>query len=265
MHTDCHVHVNGTEDPKKVLESMDTNGVEKAMLFGRGAKEMRAQRESNDDLAKLCSADPKRLIGFMRIDPRIKGITDEIKRAREKLKLVGIKMLPDHWAPCDDFMAPVWKAAEDLRLPILFHSGILWGNADSSRFCRPALYETVIHYPKLTIALAHIGWPWTDECIAVCNRFAYLARKDKRSKPQVLIDTTRGTPPVYRKDAIRKAIACCGAGSILFGSDTSNPLDFSVSSDHAKLDREIFAELGTPAEDVEKIMRTNLDRFLSPE
>jgi len=265
MHTDCHVHVRGTEDAKKVLASMDAHGVEKAILMGRGAKTMEDQRASNDDLARLCSADPKRLIGFARIDPRIAGITDEIQRCRESLKLVGVKMLPDHWAPCDEFMWAIYKVVESLRMPILFHSGILWGNADSSRFCRPALFESVIHFPKLTIALAHIGWPWTDECTAVGHRFAHLARMEKRKKPQVFIDTTRGTPPVYRSDALKKAIACSGVGSIIFGSDTGNPLDFSSSADHARLDREILDDLGMSEPDIDAILRTNLDRFLSAE
>ena len=265
MHNDCHVHVKGTEDPKLVLKSMDAHGVGRAILLGRPAKTMADQRASNDDLSKLCAADPARLVGFARTDPRIPGIVDEIKRCRGSLGLVGVKMLPDHWAPCDDFMFPVYAAIESLGMPILFHSGILWGNADSSRFCRPALYESVIHFPKLTVALAHIGWPWTDECIAVCNRFVFLARETKRKKPQVFIDTTRGTPPVYRRDAIKKAIACCGAGSILFGSDTGNPCDFSVSAEHARLDREILSDLGAKAADAEAIMRGNFERFLSPE
>ena len=265
MHSDCHIHVKGTENAKQALASMDKSGIEKAVLMGRGAKTMDEQRASNDDLAKLCSADPKRLIGFARIDPRIPNVADEIKRARETLKLAGVKMLPDHWSPCDEFMFPVYRVIESLRMPIIFHSGILWGNADSSRFCRPALYESVIHFPKLTIALAHIGWPWTDECVAVCNRFVHLARREKRSKPQVFIDTTRGTPPVYRPDALKKAVACCGAGSILFGSDMGNLLDLSGSAEHARLDREILAGLSVDDADTDAILRTNLDRFLTPE
>ena len=263
MHSDCHVHVRGTEDAKKVLASMDKNGVERAVLLGRSGKTLDEQKASNDGLAKLCSAEPKRLVAFARIDPRLAGIEGEIKRCREKLGMAGVKMLPDHWAPCDDFMMPIYKTIESLRMPILFHSGILWGNADSSRFCRPALFEPVIHFPKLTIALAHIGWPWTDECIAVCHRFVHLARHEKRKKPQVFIDTTRGTPPVYRSDAIRKAIDCCGVAPILFGSDTGGAEDLSNSAEHARLDAEILNDLGLSDEDIAAILRTNLDRFMS--
>ncbi len=265
MHSDCHFHVKGTEDAKKVLAAMDRSGVERAILLGRRAVTLLEQRESNDDLAKLCSADPQRLVGFARTDPRIPGILDEILRCRESLQLTGIKMLPDHWSPADDFMMPIYAAVEKLRMPILFHSGILWGNGDSSRFCRPANYEMpIVNFPRLHVALAHIGWPWTDECIAVCNRFVVKARREQ-CPCRVFIDTTRGTPDVYRADAIRKAIACCGVSPIIFGSDGNDPEDFSISAQHVRLDREIFAQLGVSAADAEAILRTNIDRFLSDE
>jgi len=219
----------------------------------------------SDSLAKACATDPKRLLGFARIDPRIEGITDEIKRCREDLKLPGIKMLPDHWAPCDDFMFPVYETIEAMGMPIIFHSGILWGNADSSRFCRPALYESVIHFPKLTIALAHIGWPWVDECIAVVNRFVHLARREKRKHPQVFIDTTPGTPPIYRKDAFKKALACCGIDNMIYGSDLGLPRsDLAATVERMASDEAILRELGCNDDDVEKMLGTNLDKLFEP-
>ncbi|HUU42431.1 MAG TPA: amidohydrolase family protein, partial [Planctomycetota bacterium] len=233
------------------------------VAMGQGAKTLDEQRASNDALAKSCSADRQRLLGFARVDPRIDGITDEIRRCREKLDLPGVKMLPDHWAPCDDILFPVYETIEAMRMPIIFHAGILWGNADSSRFCRPALYESVIHFPRLKIALAHIGWPWTDECIAVVNRFVHLARRQKRKHPQVFIDTTPGTPPVYRKDAFRKALACCGAGTMIYGSDLGLPAsDLAVTVERMNTDADILRELGASEEDIEGVLGTNLDRLL---
>ena len=263
MRSDCHIHVREDFDARKVLGEMDRLGIDRIVAMGMGARALAEQRASNDALAKQCAVDPKRLLGFARVDPRIEGITDEIKRCKEDLKLPGIKMLPDHWAPCDEFIFPVYEAIEAMGMPIIFHAGILWGNADSSRFCRPALYESVIHFPKLTIALAHIGWPWTDECIAVVNRFVHLARRQGRKHPQVFIDTTPGTPPVYRKDAFRKALACCGAGTMIYGSDLGLPRsDLAVTVERMKTDEELLRELGCGDDDVERVLGTNLDRLL---
>jgi hypothetical protein len=174
-------------------------------------------------------------------------------------------MLPDHWAPCDDFMFPVYETIEALGMPIIFHAGILWGNADSSRFCRPALYESVIHFPKLKIALAHIGWPWTDECIAVVNRFVSIARHGKRKNPQVFIDCTPGTPPVYRKEAFRRALACCGANMMLYGSDISAPGDFSLTAARMESDAAMLRELNCTEEQIDMILGSNIDRLFESE
>jgi len=262
MRSDCHVHVRAECDARMVLAEMDRLKIDKVGLLGRGGASTPAQqRTSDDELSKMCSAARKRLLGFARIDPRLGGITDEIKRCREDLALAAIKMLPDHWAPCDDFMWPVYETIESMGMPILFHSGILWGNADSSRFCRPALYESVIHFPKLKIALAHIGWPWTDECIAVANRFVELARRENRKNPQVFIDCTPGTPRVYRKDAFRKALACCGAAVMLYGSDRSVPGDLSPSAERMESDAGLLHELGCTADEIDMVLGGNIDKL----
>jgi len=266
MRSDCHVHVRGECDGRVVLAEMDRLKIDKVSLMGRGgASTLARQRASDDDLSKLCSADRKRLLGFARIDPRLDGITDEIKRCRQDLALPGVKMLPDHWAPCDDFMWPVYETIEAMGMPILFHSGILWGNADSSRFCRPALYESVIHFPKLKIALAHIGWPWTDECIAVANRFVDLARRQKRKNPQVFIDCTPGTPPVYRRDALRKAYGCCGAAVMLYGSDLGVPGDLTPSAERMETDAELLREIGCTIAEIDGVLGTNIDKLFETE
>jgi len=266
MRSDCHIHVRSDFDPANVLADMDRLGIDRIVAMGQGANTLAEQRVSNDALAKACSTDPKRLLGFARVDPRIDGITDEIKRCREALDLPGIKMLPDHWAPCDDLMFPVYETIEAMRMPIIFHSGILWGNADSSRFCRPALYESVVHFPKLKIALAHIGWPWVDECIAVVHRFVHRARREKREHPQVFIDTTPGTPPIYRKEAFRKALACCGAGTMIYGSDLGLPRsDLAITAERMKTDAEILRDLEATEDEIEGVLGRNLDKLLQPE
>ena len=74
MRSDCHVHLRGPVDPDKVLASLDENGIEKAVLMGQRANTIEEQQASDDYLSKLCSADPVRLLGFARIDPRLEGM-----------------------------------------------------------------------------------------------------------------------------------------------------------------------------------------------
>ncbi|MGE5532255.1 MAG: amidohydrolase family protein, partial [Bacteroidota bacterium] len=124
-----------------------------------------------------------------------------------------------HWSACDEFMFPIYEQVRDLGKIIHFHSGILYAFGDSSRFCRPALFEALINFPGLRFALAHISWPWTDECIALFGHFRSAAGH-RGNESGMWIDTSRGTPDDWRLDALRKAVGFCGTNRLMYGTDT---------------------------------------------
>ena len=103
-----------------------------------------------------------------------------------------------------------YRRAQELGVPILFHSGILWSWGDTSRFCRPCEFEVLMEYPRVRFALAHISWPWTDECLAVVGKISHMRRARGYEGPQAFVDLTPGTPPVYREEALRRALAYVG-------------------------------------------------------
>jgi predicted TIM-barrel fold metal-dependent hydrolase len=144
---------------------------------------------------------------------------EEIERGIADCRLRGVKMIPDHWSPTDELLYPIYDKVRSLRVPIQFHSGILYGFGDSSRVCRPALYEALVNFPGLRFSLAHISWPWVDECIAVFGRFRAAAGYRDRDT-QMWIDTCRGTPDAWREEALRKAVPFCGMERLMFGVDT---------------------------------------------
>ncbi len=78
-------------------------------------------------------------------------------------------MIPNHWYPADPTPQACYAKINDYGKPMLFHSGILWGTSGTSKHCRPAFYEIMLLYPKIRFAMAHLTWPWTDECFAVCG------------------------------------------------------------------------------------------------
>jgi predicted TIM-barrel fold metal-dependent hydrolase len=179
--------------------------------------------------------------------------------------LKGIKMIPDHWYPYEERFFPVYEKVQELRRPMLFHSGILFGNMDSSRFCRPVFYEVMLHFPRIKFALAHISWPWTDECIAVAGRMRAAAVRDEQRQMQMYIDTTRGTPAFYRAEALDKALKYLGPERLIYGSDDHAPGELSYSRRSFDADREITCrQLARSEEDFRKITSDNLDAFLTP-
>lgn len=267
---DAHVHSTWADAGMAdgFLETLDRAELEGAIVFSpicewheEGATPA-SQRASIDFIAKFASTAPDRIIPFAHIAPQVKGAPDAVRYAKD-MGCRGLKMLPNHWYPYDEEVAfPVYEAAEEAGLPILFHSGILWAFGDSSRFCRPVYFEALMHFPGVRFALAHISWPWTDECIATWGRMN--ARCKRENAPhQMYIDCTPGTPRIYRSEAMDRAVQLCSCDWLLFGTDcrvSSGPGSFSGQ---VLRDREILGgELGVPEPEREKFFGLNLLSFV---
>ncbi len=121
---------------------------------------------------------------------------------------------------------------------------------------------------NLRFALAHISWPWTDECIAVYGKFCNVSRNTvqrQNSNAEMFIDMTPGTPQIYRADAIKKLL-CVGYDidkNLLFGTDQH--ADDYVSNDVTNLldfVKDIYKSLNISRETIKNIHCKNLYRFL---
>jgi len=290
MLIDCHVHSRGHETVDDVIKAMDQAGIDKAIIFApypaeslgkrrvnleptklgefsyQGVNE-EAQRKSTMFISNLQAEAPDRIIAFAWIEPRLKNAVQNLEEAVTKYECKGIKMMPDHWYPWEPRFFELYEKIQELRVPVIFHSGILYGFKDSSRFCRPCNYEVLINFPELKFALAHISWPWTDECIALFGRFRANLRRasslgDERIKEmQMYIDITPGTPHFYRREALRRALAFGCEDYMIFGSD-SVASNFENAKHISEMDRGILKELGYSDEVIEKIQSKNVERFL---
>lgn len=264
MHNDCHVHSRGDEKASAILKSMDEGEIEKMALFAPYGDTPEKMREATDWMAKLQAQAPDRILGFCWIEPRHEGAADELERAIGDKKLVGCKMIPNHWYPYDEMVFPVYEKAQELRVPIIFHSGILWGFQDSSRFCRPCFYEAMVHFPRVKFALAHMSWPWTDECIATSGRFRAAAGYDM-SKMQMYIDVTPGAPAFYREEALDRALRYIGAGRLIWGSDAGAKTVGGYGKHLYDREKIILGEsLRRTEEEMEKIFSGNLLDLMKP-
>jgi predicted TIM-barrel fold metal-dependent hydrolase len=289
---DCHVHSLGVENVDAILKGMDKAGIDKAVIFSpypspyMGREERiiprtaagvtrhlefsypnvtsEKQREAVEFIARIQREASDRVIGFIWLEPRLKDAVQILEWAITSKELKGVKMIPDHWYPYDEFMYPIYRKAEELNIPILFHSGILYGFKDSSRFCRPVNYEVLLSFPKLRFALAHVSWPWVDECIAVWGRFraALEEVEGERKEVQMFIDATPGTPLIYRKDALQKVMAFGAEDYVMFGTDcTAGRLEYGKY--HVERDLAILRQvIGVSKDTVDKFLGKNALRFL---
>jgi predicted TIM-barrel fold metal-dependent hydrolase len=160
------------------------------------------------------------------------------------------------------------ERAAKVGKPMLFHSGILWDGTPSSVHCRPALFEVLLEVAGLRFALAHISWPWIDECIAVYGKFLNAHHRRPEMTSEMFIDLTPGTPRIYRREALTKllTVGYKVEHNLLFGTDCGTE---NYRIEHAKdwiaRDSEIYQSLGISDTTVEDIFGNNLLRFIKGE
>ncbi|NLX37335.1 MAG: amidohydrolase [Chloroflexi bacterium] len=268
MIIDIHVHAFGEETAKAVLDGMDAAGIDKCCLFAPAPEtdelsKRWAMREATDWLARIAAEAPDRILPFCWIEPTLPGAVQELEYAIADKGFAGVKMIANHWYPCDETVFPVYEKAGELNAPIIFHSGILYFHGDSSRFNRPVFWEPLLHFPKVRFALAHISWPWVDECLALYGRFRALNSEGREHPHQMWIDTTPGTPPAWREDALRKTLSFAGDEYILWGSDSVGTGIHEHGVDVLRSDRQLLhQQLGAPAETERRWLGENALRFL---
>jgi predicted TIM-barrel fold metal-dependent hydrolase len=265
MAIDVHIHLRGTEKGDEILKSMDDVGLDRAVLFAPpphrtdwGGDAPGTHQQSIDWIAETVAPDPDRLIGFAWIEPTLGDALEGVDYALGEKALKGVKMIPNKWFPADERAQACYARTEGYDKPMLFHTGILWGTSDTSQYCRPAFFEIMLHYPGIRFAMAHISWPWTDECLAVNGKF----RSNQKGEWTSYVDITSGAPRIWKVDALRKALAYLGDTHIVYGSDSNLPGGAEYAARRLREDEEMLREAGASDETVERVLHSNALRWL---
>jgi len=259
--TDCHVHVFGDGiNVDDVLRAMDKNGVERTLLISMDERvSLNGTRKRLLETKALFDVAPDRLDGLAFVKPTIPGMATLAEEALGEMGYTGLKMMPDHFYMTDPEIEPFLDAMNRISASILFHTGILYYYDDSSRFCQPVYLEKLLHYPNIRFAMAHMAWPWVEECLAVMGRMRAVVSEGAKQW-QSYIDITPGVPPHIRKQSIKNAVEYCGVDHIMFGSDDMLPsetLDCQafVLNDY----KQIFDELDITEEQQARIFSGTAD------
>jgi predicted TIM-barrel fold metal-dependent hydrolase len=128
-------------------------------------------------VAEFVARAPAKLIGFAACDPTQPEYVDELRYGIETLRLRGLKMGPMYagFDPRDNRCAPVYHYCQENGIPILFHSGTTFNRVAPLGLTRPWLWDEVaIAYPELRMVLAHVGHPFSEECLVVIRKHPHV-------------------------------------------------------------------------------------------
>ncbi len=188
--------------------AMDAGGVDQMLVSAWYAP--RNVMISNDEVAEYVAQSDGRFIGVGGADiAKPMEAVREIRRAVNDLGFKAIRILPWLWEvpPTDRRFYPVYTACCDLGVPFctqIGHTGPLM----PSEVGRPIYLDQVaLDFPELTIVAGHIGYPWTDEAIAVATKHQ-----------NVFIDTSAYTVQRYPEQLVQ-FLKAHGRRKVLFGTN----------------------------------------------
>ena len=232
-----------------------------------------------DNVIEWCSASPT-LYPFYWIDPSRPDAVDLVDMAVEK-GIYGFKVIRNNGYPCDGPALECYRRMAHWNKPLTFHSGILYDGIPSSEYFRPVAFEGLLRVPGIRFALAHISWPWCDECIAMAGKMhdaAWRLRSGRSGatsrKPgaepdvaRMFVDSTPGAHDSWRRDAFAKIYGTCFRKvlnrRLMFGSDCSvHDYRVAYSRKYQDLDDGFLRDHQATAEETDAYYRTTLQSYL---
>ena len=265
---DFHLHTqNNTPNPKALLSKMSNAGVFGGNVFSSPPKEYNKNKglsfsDRINELHAWTDDFGERLFPVLWIHPDEMFIKQKIRTAcREGVR--AFKVICCDFYPYEKKCMRMLREIAENGSSVIFHSGILWNGADSSKYNRPVNFETLITIDGLKFSLGHCSWPWVDECIALYGKFLNGITTGRSS--EMFFDITPGTPPIYREELLTKlfTVGYDVPNNIIFGTDNRTAdYNFKWTKKWLDLDNAIYEKLGVTEEIKEKIYSKNMMRFL---
>jgi uncharacterized protein len=166
---------------------------------------------SNDEVANWVSQYPKRFgaLAAVDLDRPMEAVRELRRRVREGF--LGLRVVPWLWnaPPTDRRYYPLFAECVELGAPFCTQVGHT-GPLRPSETGRPIPYidQVALDFPELVIVCGHVGYPWTEEMIAV-------ARKHQN----VYIDTSAYTLRRLPPELVEFMKTRTGQGKVLFGTN----------------------------------------------
>ncbi len=166
---------------------------------------------SHEEVAAITKAYPQRIIGVASANLyKPMEAVRELRRAVKKLGFRALRIVPWLWSlpPNDRRYYPLYAECIELGIPFCTQVGHT-GPLRPSETGRPIPYldEVALDFPELVIVAGHIGYPWTQEMIAVATKYE-----------NVYIDTSAYTAKRYPIELVQY-MKGHGRTKVMFGTN----------------------------------------------
>jgi len=236
-------------DPQKKIRDMDEKGIGLSVLSStpfaffyevEDALAVELARFQNDRLSEMVKQNPDRFAAMATLPLQVPAeALKELERAAQKLGLRGVE-IGSHVGPRelgDEDFGPIYKALEDLDMPIFIHphhvagldrlleyylNNLIGNPLDTTIAAANLIFSGMLEkYPRLKIILAHAG----GQLPYIIGRMehGYQVRpecKDKVHKsPMAFFKNFYFDIITHNPDALRYLISFAGSDHVLLGSD----------------------------------------------
>ncbi|MBK8268870.1 MAG: amidohydrolase [Planctomycetes bacterium] len=166
---------NGRPDASMDHHRKATEPIDKAFVIAFKSRYL-GVTVPNELIFNYVRQAPDRLIGVAGIDPtNVDEALEELEKAHAEYGMRAIAVSPaaQDFHPSDSRAMQVFSEAARLRKPVLFQQGIHFNAAAKMEFARPSLLDEVARdLPQLRLVIAHMGYPWIDECVVLLGKHA---------------------------------------------------------------------------------------------
>ncbi len=189
------------------------SGIDLGIIVNLGGTPLAPSSLPNEVLAEEIQAFSGRLRAFAGVDPRQgKEAIRQLRSALGDLHMVGLKVHPSYQEvyPNDrQLMYPLYEICAEFKAPVLLHTGSTLLAGTKVKYSQPTwVDEAAVDFPEVNFIMAHFGWPWVDEAIAVAWR-----------NPNVYIDVSGHLPKHVPQHIWHYAQIGDLSNRFVFGSD----------------------------------------------
>jgi predicted TIM-barrel fold metal-dependent hydrolase len=215
--------------------------------------------EGNEELAEFVRMAPDRFQAWGSVvDPVAPDAAAAVRRFRE-YGLRGLKLYPpvQRFQANDRAVYPVYEAAAEQGLPVLFHFGITVAPIYDLMFANPlALSSVARDFPEITFGIAHCGAGFLREALFLAYHTENIWTDT--SGTNNWREFTPGSPGLDQ--VFRDLLRAYGAERILFGTDSTAPEEYRETILHEQ--QRIFRGLEVSDANMRAIFEGNARRVL---